>query len=335
MVPYFEFASWACRELSNNYCLYFEADQDVADAAVLLSKATTLASDTLTPLPLPQPSPALLGQEIPSNDISLANTHNALTYSPMDVDTSLASIPSTLMHVTPNTSLALLEPSPSLPELSPALLGQGIPPADTSPTDTSLTCTPEPAYNFFEYSPPDPQDNSIDLDFNRTILPMPPNYRPPSPLPPSSPLPSSSPSLPFSPLPSASSRINHDIPFPDTFNFRFVNPHSHGHDNTTLESPSSPPRLRHLSSAQRIPAVYNSTSTSTAIPTPTPTAIPALAQTPALAEIPAQLEPSMVVPDPPTPAHPVAPSTVVPDPPTPTHPVAPIAATTSDGQVRS
>ncbi|KAG1743571.1 uncharacterized protein EDB91DRAFT_1080976 [Suillus paluster] len=292
MVPYFEFASWVF------------PDRDVANAAVLLSKATT--PDTLTPLPSPsEPSPALLGQEIPPNDTSLANTHNGFTYSPMDIapDTSLTSVSSTstLMYVTPNTSLALLGPLPSLSELSPALLGQEIP-----HTDTSLTHIPEPAYNFFQYSPTDPQDDSTDLDSNRTILPMPPNYQPPSPLPPSSPLLSSLPSLLFSPLPSVS-RIGHDILFPDVLSFNFVNSYSRGFDNTTLESLRSPPRLHHLLSTQQTPAAYGSTPTPMAVPALAPAAIPTPAQTPTLAETPAQREPSAAVPNPLTPIHPVAP----------------------------
>ncbi|OJA21344.1 hypothetical protein AZE42_13297 [Rhizopogon vesiculosus] len=180
-------------------------------------------------------------------------------------DTSLAT---SALCVTPDTSLTLSGPSP-------AFLGQ-----EGLHADTSLTNLPQdapPTYDFFGCLPLNPQDDKsedLDSDLNRTILPMPPNYTPPSPLPPSSPLLSSPhsshsdqlPSLPFSPL-TAASIIGHDISFMEALNdpdFGFI--HSYGYGSTS-HNLTSPPRFHHLSSALMNAASHNSPPAATSAPT--------------------------------------------------------------------
>ncbi|KAG1870965.1 hypothetical protein C8R48DRAFT_670555 [Suillus tomentosus] len=107
MVPYFEFASRAF------------PDQDVADAALLLSKGTTTPDQNDTSLPDTQALPA-------------HNSHNSVT-----ADISLATI-SSASSSTPDTSLATVSPDTSLATVSP----------DTSlTTDTSLTFMALQQYN--------------------------------------------------------------------------------------------------------------------------------------------------------------------------------------------
>ncbi|KAG2144460.1 uncharacterized protein EDB93DRAFT_1251696 [Suillus bovinus] len=189
---------------------------------------------------------------------------------------------------TPDTSLLLSESSPLHSELSGTLLGQ-------------------PTYDFFQFAPPDLQDDDIDLDFNCTILLMPPNYKPPSPLPSSSPSsPTSSqmdwfPSSGFPPL-TSTLRTSHDISSRDVADFNFAGPSRHDSDNTFALTTllTSPPHLCHVLSAlintahvnSRTFAPYNNASASMATPAP--------AHTPTLAEIPTSVQPSTIVPEPPT-----------------------------------
>ncbi|KAG1876067.1 hypothetical protein C8R48DRAFT_768906 [Suillus tomentosus] len=284
MVPYFEFASRA-----------------FPSAAVLLSKGTTLPQDDTSS----DTSPAMVPSTSPDTSLTL------LDPLPSSMDTTSDTSPAMVPFASPDASLTLLDPLPSLSGLSGALLGQeadtslaGLSSAllgqETSGPDTSLTHTPQPVYNFFRYSPPDPQDDSVDLDFNNTILPMPPNYKPPSPLPPSSPVLSSSPSsqtdclpsLQLSPL-TSTSQTGHNVSFSDAGEFRFGDPY----DDTTLQTFTSPPRLRHLSSTlantahnqHRTSPLYNNT--------PTPMEIPAPAHTPTAVELPNSTQPSVVMPE--------------------------------------
>ena len=189
-------------------------------------------------------------------------------------ETSLTSLRTSALCVTPDTSLTLSGPSP-------AVLGQ-----ESLHADTSLS---NATYDFFGCLPPNPQDDeSEDLDLNRTILPMPPNYTPPSPLPPSSPLLSSPASshlgqrhsLPFSPL-TAASAIGRDISFMEALNnpdFGFVHGYGYDSDRMTPHNPTSPPRLRHFSSAlTNAPSHY---VPPTAISTPTHPPTPPVLDTP-------------------------------------------------------
>jgi hypothetical protein len=231
-------------------------------------------------------------------DTSLALASIPSTSSPLHhvaPDTSLTSVCTSALHITPDTSLALSGPSP-------ALLGR-----EGLHADTSLTNAPQgtlPTYDFFGCLPPNPQDDEEDLDLNRTILPMPPNYTPPSPLPPSSPLLSSSPSshsdqlpsLPFSPLSSsppsshsdqlpslpfspltAASIIGHDISFMDALNdpdFGFIHSYGYASDRMTPHSLTSPPRFRHLSSALTNAASHSHAPAAISAPTYPPTPVP-------------------------------------------------------------
>ncbi|KAG2029011.1 hypothetical protein BDR03DRAFT_1019028 [Suillus americanus] len=195
--------------------------------------------------------------------------HNSLAHSAMDIttNTSLATV-SFASTSTPGTSLMLPEPSSLHSELSGTLLGQS-------------------TYNFFQFAPPDLQDDGINLDFNSTILPMPPNYKPPSPLPPSS-------------------SLHHNISSRNVADFSFAGPSRQDSDNpfslTTLQSLASPPHLCHLSSALINTAHVNSLNSHTSAPynnASTPMATPAPAHTPTLVEIPTSVQPSTVVPEPP------------------------------------
>ena len=205
---------------------------------------------------------------IPSHaipDTSLALTSAPSTSSP---DTSLTSVHTSALYVTPDTSLTLSGPSP-------AVLGQ-----ESLHADTSLS---NATYDFFGCFPPNPQDDeSEDLDLNRTILPMPPNYTLPSPLPPSSPLlssPTSSHSgqhhsLLFSPL-TAASTIGRDISFMEALNnpdFGFIHGYGYNSDRMTPHNPMSPPHLHHfLSALTNAPSHYvppTAISTPTHPPTP-------------------------------------------------------------------
>ncbi|KAG1908789.1 uncharacterized protein F5891DRAFT_974104 [Suillus fuscotomentosus] len=286
MVPYFEFASRAF------------PDQDVADAASLLSNRATPDTPPDTPLQNDTSLPDAQAQgTLPAHnslacsptpmdvaiDTSLAIVPSASTSTP---DTSLTTVPSASTSM-PDTSLTLLESLPLLSQLSAALFGQGM-----SHADTSLTHTPQPGYNFFQYPPPPSlEDDSIDLDFNNTILPMPPNYRPPSPLPPSSPLPSSSPSSQTDWFPSL--RFSADFSFSDTYRDGFDNTFDH----TVLQSLTSPPRLQHLSSTLANTAHDQSRTSIPYNNTPTPMAIPAPAHTSTPVEIPTSVQPSTVPPE--------------------------------------
>ncbi|KAG2361023.1 hypothetical protein BDR07DRAFT_1486392 [Suillus spraguei] len=260
VTPYFEFALRA-----------------FPDAAVLLLKGASLPQDDA------------LDSSLTCSDSPM----NATT------DTSLTIVPSASAS-TRDTSLGLLDPLPSLSELSAALLGQEMPHATS---DTSLTHTLQPAYNFFQYSPPNTQDDTgPDLDFNDTILPMPPNYKLPSPLPPSSPLLSLSPSSQTDQLPSlwfsflaSTSRTGYNILFSDAGEFHFADPYRNGFDDTTLQSLTSPPHLRHLSSTLTNTAHNQHHSSPPYNNTPTPMEIPAPAHTPTAVELPNSAEP--VVPE--------------------------------------
>ncbi|KAG2031787.1 hypothetical protein BDR03DRAFT_1015820 [Suillus americanus] len=257
MVPYFEFASRA-----------------FPDAALLLSKGTTMPDQNDTSLPDTQALPA-------------HNSHNSVT-----ADISLATI-SSASSSTPDTSLATVSPDTSLATVSP----------DTSlTTDTSLTFMAsvpsrlQSAYNFFQFDPPDLQDDDVDLDFNSTILPMPPNYKPPSLLPPSSPMEFSSTSSGMDWF--ASSRLS---PLTSTSRLGDLNsagPLGHDSDNalTTLQSQASPPRLRHILTKTATANSYASAPNNNPF---APMATSSLAHSPTSVEIPS-VQPSSVVPEPPT-----------------------------------
>ncbi|KAG1811604.1 hypothetical protein EV424DRAFT_1349622 [Suillus variegatus] len=287
MVPYFEFASRA-----------FPDRHVLADAAVLLSKGTTTPDQNDTSLPDTQARATVSS----ASDTSLATVPSASTST---LNTSLATV-SSASTSTPDTSLLLSGPSPLHSELSGTLLGQS-------------------TYDFFQFAPPDLQDDDVDLDFNRTILPMPPNYKPPSPLPPCSPLQSSStssrmdwfPPSGFSPL-ASTSRTSHDISSRDVADFSFAGPSRHDSDNTFALTtlPTSPPRLRHLSSALINTAHVNSRHFSPFNNASASMATPAPAHTPTLVETPTSVQPSTIVPEPPTTepimATPSPPATVLP-----------------------
>ncbi|KAG2158733.1 uncharacterized protein EDB93DRAFT_1100364 [Suillus bovinus] len=203
MVPYFEFASQAF------------PDQDVANAALLLSKGTTTPDQNDTSLPDTQALPAHNSHNSVTADISLATISSASSSTP---DTSLITV-SSVFTFTLNTSFMASVPS-----------------------------WLQSAYNFFQFAPPDLQDDNVDLDFNSTILPMPPNYKPPSPLAPPSPIQFSSTSSGMDWF--ASSRLS-----PPTSTLRLADlnsagPLGHDSDNalTTLQSQVSPPCLRRISS---------------------------------------------------------------------------------------
>ncbi|KAG1818250.1 hypothetical protein EV424DRAFT_1540192 [Suillus variegatus] len=281
MVPYFEFASRA-----------------FPDAAVLLSKGTTMPDQNDTSLPDTQARATVSS----ASDTSLATVPSASTST---LNTSLATV-SSASTSTPDTSLLLSGPSPLHSELSGTLLGQS-------------------TYDFFQFAPPDLQDDDVDLDFNRTILPMPPNYKPPSPLPLCSPLQSSStssrmdwfPPSGFSPL-ASTSRTSHDISSRDVADFSFAGPSRHDSDNTFALTtlPTSPPRLRHLSSALINTAHVNSRHFSPFNNASASMATPAPAHTPTPVETPTSVQPSTIVPEPPTTepimATPSPPATVLP-----------------------
>ncbi|KAG2084490.1 uncharacterized protein F5147DRAFT_659821 [Suillus discolor] len=285
MVPYFEFASRAF------------SDQDVADTALLLSKGTTTPDQNDTSLPDTQALPAHNSHNSHNSvtaDISdtqalpAHNSHNSVT-----ADISLATI-SSASSSTPDTSLATVSPDTSLATVSP----------DTSlTTDTpfmaSVPSRLQSAYNFFQFDPPDLQDDDVDLDFNSTILPMPPNYKPPSLLPPSSPMEFSSTSSGMDWF--ASSRLS---PLTSTSRLGDLNsagPLGHDSDNTltTLQSQASPPRLRHISSVLTKTATANSYASAPNNNPFAPMATSTLAHSPTSVEIPS-VQPSSVVPEPPT-----------------------------------
>ncbi|KAG1866484.1 hypothetical protein C8R48DRAFT_772567 [Suillus tomentosus] len=152
------------------------------------------------------------------------------------------------------------------------------------------------AYNFFQFDPPNLQDDDVDLDFNSTILPMPPNYKPPSLLPPSSPMEFSSTSSGMDWF--ASSRLS---PLTSTSRLGDLNsagPLGHDSDNalTTLQSQVSPPRLRHILTKTATANSYASAPNNNPF---APMATSSLAHSPTSVEIPS-VQPSSVVPEPPT-----------------------------------
>ncbi|KIK35111.1 hypothetical protein CY34DRAFT_17243 [Suillus luteus UH-Slu-Lm8-n1] len=221
------------------------------------------------------------------NDTSLPDTqalpahnfHNSIT-----ADISLATIYSTSSS-TLDTSLATVSPDTSLTTVSSTF---------TSTLNTSFMASVpsrlQSAYNFFQFAPPDLQDDDVDLDFNSTILPMPPNYKPPSPLPPSSPIQFSSTSSGMDWF--ASSRLS---PLTSTSRLADLNsagPLGHDSDNalTTLQSQASPPCLCHISSIL--------TKTANANNPFAPMTTPTLMHSPTSVEIPS-VQPSSVVSEPP------------------------------------
>ncbi|KAG2116472.1 uncharacterized protein F5147DRAFT_768838 [Suillus discolor] len=277
MVPYFEFAS-----------------QAFPDAALLLSKGTTTPDQNDTSLPDTQALPAHNSHNSVTADISdtqalpAHNSHNSVT-----ADISLATI-SSASSSTPDTSLATVSPDTSLATVSPDTL---------LTTDTSFMASVpsrlQSAYNFFQFDPPDLQDDDVDLDFNSTILPMPPNYKPPSLLPPSSPMEFSSTSSGMDWF--ASSRLS---PLTSTSRLGDLNsagPLGHDSDNalTTLQSQASPPRLCHISSILTKTATANSYASAPNNNPFAPMATSTLAHSPTSVEIPS-VQPSSVVPEPPT-----------------------------------